>query len=168
MKFSEYLPQLFDYHYWATHRTLAAAEALTKEQFFQPQRNSYSSVHGLLVHMMGAEWIWLQRCQGSSPTAIPNTSQFPTLAALKERWTPLEAEMRAYIAGQTEENLEGEVHYTTTSGRPFHMARWQMMVHLANHGTHHRGELAEMFARMEVRHDEDDWNQFFLEQSGQR
>jgi uncharacterized damage-inducible protein DinB len=168
MKFSEYLSQLYDYHYWATHRVLAAAEALTKEQLHQPQRNDYSSIHGLLVHLMGAEWIWLQRAQGNSPTAIPSVSEFPTLEALKERWAALEAEMRAFIAAQTDESLGREVHYTTTSGKPFHMALWQMMVHAANHGTHHRGELAEMFARLGVAHEEDDLNQYFLMQSGQR
>jgi uncharacterized damage-inducible protein DinB len=41
------------------------------------------------------------------------------------------------------------------------------MGHLANHGTHHRGELAAMFALLEAAHPEEDWYLYFLGKSGQ-
>jgi uncharacterized damage-inducible protein DinB len=41
------------------------------------------------------------------------------------------------------------------------------MAHLANHGTHHRGELAAMFAMLAAPHPEDDWLIYLLSQSGQ-
>ena len=168
MNLLEYLQQLYDYHYWANKHILAAAEKLTDEQLHRQQGHSWGSVRGMLLHMTDAEWIWLQRWQGNSPKTFPDREDFQTLATIRKRWAELEAEMRAFLAGQTEQSLQREVTYTNTSGDTFRLILWQMMAHLANHGTHHRGELAAMLASMEVPHHEEDWLYYFLEKSGQR
>jgi hypothetical protein len=49
-----------------------------------------------------------------------------------------------------------------------HLFLWQMMAHVPNHNTHHRSELAAMFATMDVPHPEDETVQYFLIKSGQR
>jgi uncharacterized damage-inducible protein DinB len=118
--------------------------------------------------MLNAEWIWLRRWHSESPTAFPSPADFPTLAAIRERWANLEPEMRAFVAAQTPHSLQGEVTYTTTIGATYRLILWQMMVHVPNHGTHHRGELAAMFTAMDAPHPEEDWAHYFLEQSGQR
>jgi uncharacterized damage-inducible protein DinB len=167
MNLLEYLQQLYDYHYWAKNHILAAAQTLTDEQLHRPQGHSWGSVHGVLLHMTDAEWIWLQRWQGNSPKTFPDRQDFQTLAAIRQRWAELEAVMRAFLAEQTEQSLQREVSYTNTSGDSFRLILWQMMGHLANHGTHHRGELAAMFAIIGISHAEDDWLYYFLEKSGQ-
>src|SRR5436305_14364840 len=67
---------LFDYNAWANRRSLDAAEKLTGEQFTRQMGSSFSSVRDTLAHIYGAEWIWLERFQGHSPSALPNASQF--------------------------------------------------------------------------------------------
>jgi len=168
MDLPEYLQQLYDYHYWANHRILTAAEGLTEEQLHRQQGHSWGNIHGVLLHMMNAEWIWLQRWKGESPKAFFGPEDFPTLAALRERWDELEAEMRAFVADQTPQSLEREVTYTTTLGKTYCLLLWQMMVHVPNHGTHHRGELAAMFASMDALHPEEEVIHYALEKSGQR
>jgi uncharacterized damage-inducible protein DinB len=93
---------------------------------------------------------------------------FPGLADLTARWAGHEQEMRAFIAAQTPQSMLREVVYTTTLGQTYRLPLWQMMVHVANHGTHHRGELAAMFALLDMAHSEEDWLHYFLHQSGQR
>ena len=168
MDLPHYLEQLYDYHYWANGRILAAAEGLDEEQLHRQQGHSWGSVHGVLLHMMNAEWIWLRRWQGESPMAFPDVGDFPTLAALRERWAELEAEMRTFVAEQTAESLQREVSYTSTLGENYSLILWQMMAVVPNHATHHRGELAAMFAGMNVPHLEAEWAHYFLEMSGQR
>lgn len=160
-----YFQNLYDYHYWANHRYLDAAAGLSETQYLQPQGHSWGSVHGTLLHMMNAEWIWLSRWQGQSPREFPRPGDFPTLAALRERWAALEAELRGFVAAQTPESVLHEVAYTTTSGVPHRAILWQLMAHVPNHATHHRGELAAMFALLDASHPEEDMNKYFLEGS---
>ena len=61
--------QLYDYNRWADRRILAIASALANADFIRPMRNSFSSVRDTLAHILGAEWIYLERWQGRSPEA---------------------------------------------------------------------------------------------------
>jgi uncharacterized damage-inducible protein DinB len=168
MDLPEYLRQLYDYHYWANHRVLAAVEQLTPEQLHRQQAQSWGSVHGTLLHMTNAEWIWLRRWRGESPQVFPGPDTYPTKADLREHWANLESEMLAFVAAQTQSGLERVLTYTTTAGQTLNAILWQSMAHVPNHGTHHRAELAAMLAAMGVTHLEDDMNRYFLEKTGQR
>ena len=80
----------------------------------------------------------------------------------------VEKNMRGFIAEQTEESLQRSVTYTNPKGETFTLPLWQMMVQPPNHNTHHRGELAAMFALMNIAHPEEEIVQYFLVKSGQR
>jgi uncharacterized damage-inducible protein DinB len=167
MQFREYLQQLYDYNYWANKRYLAVAESLTEEQFFRRQGHSWDSVHGVLVHMMSSERMWPQRWRGETGTFL-DPNDFPTARAIREYWVDVERNMRDLIAAQTDQSLLGEITFTNPKGQTFTLPLWQMMVHVPNHNTHHRGELAAMFALMEIPHPEEEVVQYFLGKSGQR
>ncbi len=168
MNLKDYLSALYDYTYWANHRYFSVAEGLTDEQLRKTQGHSWGDVHAVLVHMMSSEWAWLQRWHGTSPKSHLNKDDFPTLASLKERWSGMEAEMRGFLEAQTEESLESVITYSNFAGETFHVPLWQMLMHVANHETHHRGELAAMFALMNVAHPEEEVIQYFLNLSGQK
>ena len=162
-----YLDLLFGYNYWANDRILTAAELLTEEQLFASHGHGWDSIHHTLVHMMNAEWIWLERWNGVSPESLPPFEDFPNLGAIQNRWGEIEGDLRAFIGQQTPESLFREVRYTNTGGQTLQVPLWQLIVHLANHGTHHRGELAAMLTILEIPHPENDWYYYFLIISGQ-
>ncbi len=162
-----YLKALFSYNRWANRRALVDARRLSPEQFTRDQGHSWGSIRDVLVHMMGAEWIWLERCQGRSPSALPDGAGFPDVDALEERWQAVHRDLVNHVQAQTDDSLQEVISYTTTGGRRFSLPRWQILVHVANHSTHHRGELAAMFALLDVPHQEEDWYYYFLKDSGQ-
>ena len=168
MTLPTYLTLLIDYHTWATERSLAEAAALSPAQYFQPQSHSWGSVHALLVHTFDAEWIWLRRCQGESPRVMPGADAYPDLPTLRAAWTEHLAALRRYLAALTPAELQAELSYTNTQGRPYRLARWQILVHLTNHATHHRGELAAMFTQLGAPHGEDDLLFYLLQVTGQK
>ncbi len=168
MKVHEYFRQVYDYTYWANHRSFLVAEGLSDEQLHKMQGHSWGDVHAMLVHMLSSEWVWLQRWNGTSPKGHLNKDDFPTLASLKERWVSQEADMYAFINRQTEDSLQADITYTNFSGETFTLPLWQMMMQPPNHETHHRGELAAMFALMNVPHPEEEAIQYFLNLSGQK
>jgi uncharacterized damage-inducible protein DinB len=167
MQLREYLEHLYDYNYWANKRYLAVAETLTEEQLFRQQGHSWDSVQAVFVHMMSSERMWPQRWRGEKATFL-DPKDFPTVASIREYWLEVEKNMRGFIAGQTEQSLSRDVTYTNPKGETFTLPLWQMVVQPPNHNTHHRGELAAMFALMDIPHPEEEVVQYFLIQSGQR
>ena len=167
MLLKDYLLQLYEYNYWANKRYLAVAETLDEEHFFRKQGHSWDSVHGVLVHMMSSERMWPQRWRGEKGTFL-DPKEFPTAASIREYWANVEKNLRAFLAEQTEESLQQNITYTNPKGETFTLPLWQMMVQPPNHNTHHRGELAAMFALMNIPHPEEEIVQYFLVKSGQR
>jgi uncharacterized damage-inducible protein DinB len=167
MQLKEYLEQLYEYNYWANKRYLAVAETLTEEQLFRKQGHSWDSVQAILVHMLNSERMWPQRWRGEQGTFLDFTS-FRTAASIREYWVEVEKNMRGFLAEQTEQALLREVTYTNPKGETYTLPLWQMVVQPPNHNTHHRGELAAMFALMNIPHPEEEVVQYFLIKSGQR
>ncbi|MBI3538153.1 MAG: DinB family protein, partial [Chloroflexi bacterium] len=140
----EYFQLLYDYNYWVNHLILATAEKVSAEQFAAKNSSSYGSVRGTLVHTLAAEWVWLTRWHGESPAALLKEELFPTLAALRARWSEEENKMRAFIARLSQKDLARVIAYKNTRGEPFAYPLWQMLAHVVNHGTQHRAEAAAM------------------------
>jgi uncharacterized damage-inducible protein DinB len=140
---------LYAYNEWATRRILNAAAKLTEEQFLAPRSLVFGSVRGTLVHAYGAEWIWRRRCQeGTSPSGLPAETLFPTFADLRAAWEEEQAAMGTFVAGLTEEQIDGEMLYTTTEGKSMRAPLWQLLLHVVNHGTQHRAEVAQVLTEL--------------------
>ena len=168
MELKPYLEHLYDYNYWANERYLTVAETLTEEQLFRKQGYSWESVHAVFLHMMNSENWWLQRWNGIHTRPAFTREEFPTLASTRDHWRGLESDVRSHVASQTDESLLRVVAYRNPIGETLSLPLWNMMVHLPNHNTHHRGELAAMFALMNVPHPEEEVIQYFLNLSGQK
>jgi uncharacterized damage-inducible protein DinB len=168
MDLKEYITQVYEYSYWANQRYLKVAESLNRDQLNKPQGHSWGDVHSVLLHMLSSETVWLKRWNGEAPTHHLDPAGYPTVAAVKSAWAQAEADMRAFIGSQTEQSLQAIVAYSNFAGEKFRVPLWQMLMHVANHETHHRGELAAMFAVMQVPHPEDEVIQYFLSVSGQK
>lgn len=167
MDMNAYFLEIYEYNYWANEAVLAVAESLNPDQFTGQVGPSWSSVRNMLVHIMGAEWIWLSRWQGISPQTMLRGENFQDTRAIRERWQQIEANLRAFLRSLSADQLSEEVPYTTTGGRSYSLKLWQLLAHVANHGSHHRGELADMFTLLNVSHPQDDMNAYFLQASGQ-
>jgi uncharacterized damage-inducible protein DinB len=168
MQVKDYIQHAYDYAYWANRRYIAVAEGMPEKKLLKQQGHSWGSVLSVLLHMLSSETVWLRRWQGDSPSRHLDPNDYPTLTAVKEKWVAVEREMRQFINLQTEEDLGREITYTNFSGQQFHVPLWQVLMHVPNHETHHRGELAAMFAAMNVPHPEEEVIQYFLDLSGQK
>ena len=77
------LERLYDYGYWANKKLLAVVAQLTPEQFTQTVAGSYGSVRNTLVHILSAEWGWLDRCGGCTELAAQVHGRGTSSAAQK-------------------------------------------------------------------------------------
>ena len=139
------LVTLYKYNDWANERILAAASKLTPEQFLAGTNLSWGSVRDVLVHILGAEWIWRMRLQhGAAPTELLHAVDFPTYDSVVERWRAEQGELGAYVAGLRDDEVNRPVLYRNTKGRAFEGVLWQILAHVINHGTQHRAEVAHV------------------------
>jgi uncharacterized damage-inducible protein DinB len=146
---------LFDYTEWANGLALDAATKLSDEDLRRDFNISHGSIFGTLVHMAGAEWIWLERWHGRSPAgkeawSIWNTESCPDLATLDVRWRELIERRTAFVSELDETRLSAELPFILLSGDPNSMPLVSQMQHVANHATLHRGQVVGMIRQLGI------------------
>jgi len=146
---------LFDYTEWANALALDAATKLSEEDLFRDFSISHRSILGTLVHMAGAEWIWLERWHGNSPTgaeawSIWSTESCPDLTTLDTRWRELVERRTAFTDNLDEARLSAELAFTLLNGDPNSMRLVDQMQHVANHATLHRGQVVGMIRQLGI------------------
>jgi len=104
---------LFDYMYWANSRLLEAAAALPRDQFVEPGTVTTRDLRATLVHELDVEWSWRLALQGTSSEefdALPDLrpEDYADVAALREHWVRDEADMRAWLAQMTDDQLAAD------------------------------------------------------------
>ncbi len=156
---------LFKYNAWADRRVLEAASALTPEQYTRQMGSSFSSVRDTLAHIYGVEWLWLERFQGRSPSAIPDDATFADIANLKASWAAFEPKLLNFVRGLTQEGLDGVMEYKTMKFGQYRNPLWQSMLHLVNHGTYHRGQITTMLRQLGAQPILTDLMHFYREQA---
>jgi uncharacterized damage-inducible protein DinB len=147
------IQQLLSYTEWANDLAMAAAAGVNDEGLRRDVGISHKSIFGTLVHMAGAEWIWLERWHGHSPTKAEAWSRWSTeacndLVTLKERWTELVNQRTRYVSQLDESTLAGELAFKLLSGDPSSMPLINQMQHVVNHATMHRGQVVGMIRQL--------------------
>jgi uncharacterized damage-inducible protein DinB len=143
----EHLQAMFDYVRWSDQQMLAASRTVNDEGYFKEQQISLGSIHKLLVHCMAAQWIWLSRWRGESPTRLENQDDYPTRDALMQRWPLVHSAMTDFLGTQTPKSLARDVQYRNTRGELFSLPLADLMLHVIDHGTYHRGQINTMIKR---------------------
>lgn len=139
---------LHRYHRWAHGLTLATVGTLSAEEQTRDLKSSFPSLVATLVHVLSAEWIWLQRWNGVSPTSWPEMPSLKTFAEVEVRWGDIEAEQTAYIESRSEQQLATRIAYRSLKGDPYEDSLADMIQHVVNHGTYHRGQIATMLRQL--------------------
>lgn len=155
---------LYAYNSWANHRVLDACAPLETAKLTQNLHSSFASLRDTLRHIMLAEWLWLERWLGRSP-GFP-ADEFPDLASIRSRWQKIEADLNAFIQKLSAADLERIVEYKNTKGHPFSNPMRQMLQHLVNHGTYHRGQITTMLRQLGATPVTTDLIAFYREHAG--
>ena len=148
MTFAE-LKTLLDYHYWARDRLLEAVEALTTEELTRDMGSSFRSVRDTLVHLCQVEWIWHARWTGTSPTGPQHLpEQYADVSSIRRLWSEQEREVRSFVDRLGDQGIARVIDYRNMAGQPARSAYWQMVQHMVNHGSYHRGQVTTMMRQM--------------------
>lgn len=147
------IDDLFAYTVWANALVLDAAAALSDAELRADRGISHHSILGTLAHMAAAEWIWLERWQGRSPTG-PHVweawqqDRWRSLADLRDRWERIAEERRALVARLPESELQATRTFRRVDGTEDAQPVIAQMQHAVNHATLHRGQVVGMLRQL--------------------
>jgi uncharacterized damage-inducible protein DinB len=158
---------LYAYNRWANERMFGALAKLSEQQFTERAQSSFPSIRDTVFHIVAAEWLWLKRWQGTSPRStlpdpdlspatwstlspggIPGIKELATPPALKSFADSIEQERGEFLRGLNEEVLQAPLRFSDMAGTPYAEPLVQLMEHLVNHGTYHRGQVTTMLRQL--------------------
>jgi uncharacterized damage-inducible protein DinB len=142
------LGRLIDYTEWANHRVVRLAATLSVDDFRRDLGSSHGGVRGTLAHMLGAEWIWLERWKGVSPLKGVDEGEFPDVLALRSRWKAIEQHRRSWFQNLDEGAVSKTIKYQNLKGKSFKAPLWQLLQHVCNHSTYHRGQVVALLRQL--------------------
>jgi len=143
-----YFEQLYAYNSWATHRAFDAAQSLSPEQLERDLGNSFASLKATFTHLVGAEWIWLERWQGRWPAELPQVAEFSDFEALRQKLEEVRSERERWLSVLREDDLSKDLRYRNLRGQFYSYPLWQQLAHVVNHSTYHRGQVATMLRQL--------------------
>jgi uncharacterized damage-inducible protein DinB len=129
----------WEYNVWASARLLAAVSQLSPQDLTKDFGTADRSVAGTLVHIFRSERIWLARLDREFQAA-PNTSEDEELRSLQAQWPTLHERWREYLAGEIDTSQI--MTYKDLKGNQWSQPFWQLLLHIVNHGSHHRGQVS--------------------------
>jgi uncharacterized damage-inducible protein DinB len=141
---------LYEFNAWANRRMLGAVAAVKQEEFLRPMGSSFGSLRDTMAHIYGAEWVWLERFQGRSPSSLPDITQFSDVPSLREKWTEHEVRLLGFVGKLTQEDLDRVMEYKTLKFGLYTNPLWQSMQHLVNHGSYHRGQVTTLLRQLDA------------------
>ena len=142
-----------EYNEWMNAKLYDAAERVPQEELARDRGAFFGSIIGTLNHLVVTDTIWLKRfaAHPSNPKALDpvralpqptalNEIVFTDLARLSQRRNAIDAAIKAWAAALTQADLDHVLHYANTKGVKSQKRFSNLVMHLFNHQTHHRGQ----------------------------
>jgi len=129
------------YNAWANARLFRVAGALADELYRKEVGAYFESLHGTLNHLLVADRIWMRRLTGvGNHSNKLNAIVFNELSPLHAARTEEDSRIISFVQGLAEPDFEETLDYRMLNGAPQRQRRREILAHLFNHQTHHRGQ----------------------------
>lgn len=132
------------YSGWASRKVMEAAGKLTPEQQTHPMGVSHQSILGTLGHIYLADRIWCSRVIDPSLPRLTESS--PEL--LQNDWPQIQAKWESWADALEDSGLNGAATYQAMDGASYRTPVWQVVLHVVNHATLHRGQVVGMLRQL--------------------
>ena len=136
--------QLYAFDQWSNERLWLAVLDLSEDQLNADMSNGIGGIQRTLLHMVNGAWTWRIRWEGGMPAQALRAEDFPTLQSVRSRWQEEEEERQCFLETLQDSDLDRELRYMRPSapGQMTTMLLWTSMLHVINHQTQHRSEIA--------------------------
>ena len=122
---------------------------LPEEMQQQKIISSFPSIELTLLHLMNVESIWWQRMKLVENIHIIEASTF-TVTQISQKILDASTQWKEWVDKSTTAAFEHEFVYRNSKKEQFKQPVFQMLLHLFNHQTYHRGQIVTMFKQLGV------------------
>jgi uncharacterized damage-inducible protein DinB len=146
------------YSAWASGKLVEAVRAVSNADLEKPVGISHSSLLGTLAHILWADWLWFTR------VVEPMEKPGQTREALEMVWPGLQDKWVGWAERASEAEINRVVEYVSIlDGKLARTPAWQIILHVVNHGTLHRGQAMGMLRQMGIAPPHTDLMNFYRE-----
>ena len=138
---------LFDHNYWALDRILVAAASLRDEELTADAGMPHGSLWATLFHAVGAEWLWIERCEGRSPGSFLPEPGSHNRETMRQLWESQRAIVHSLLDTLDQTALSRVINYTTLRGGSRSNLLGHILLHVATHTAQHRTEAAQILTQ---------------------
>ncbi len=153
---------LHAYNAWANNRIFENVENLPAEQYLKDMKSSHGGIHGTLVHLVGAEKVWLERFTGNVQPFL-KAVEIPNAAELKKIWEKTGFDTAKWLGMMSDKKLNEIFEMKTLKGDVYRHVYWQAFQHVVNHSSYHRGQIITMLRQIDAKPVSTDLIQFYRE-----
>ena len=146
----ELLKQMAVYNVWAHKKIMDAVLSIPVEKQKAEMPSSFSNLEKTILHMWDAESIWWQRMKLHERLMIPSENFKGTTVEAVNGLLSQSALWEAWVNNVSDNMLEHVFEFRNKKGDQIKMPIWQMLTHVFNHGTYHRGQLVTMMRELGV------------------
>ena len=140
------LKQHLAYSAWASERLVEAAAKLSEAELTRDFGTADKSVLGTLVHVFAADRVWLARVRGNVPARFIDVDRDMKMSVLETDWPAVLAGWQEYL--DTATDMNAPIAYKDLKGNSYTTPLWQIVLHVVNHATHHRGQASGFLRTM--------------------
>ncbi len=146
----ELLKQYAAYNIWASQRIFEVIIALPEEKQMAEVPSSFNSLFKTVLHMLDAENIWWQRMKMNERITVPSENFTGSMKELSDTLLQQSRLWEDWVSNASDLSLEHVFQYYNNKTEHFKMPVYQMLHHVFNHGTYHRGQLVNMLRQLGV------------------
>lgn len=137
---------LYGYNRWATWQMIEQSALLSPEEFSFPDDTPFGSIRNELVHLFDAQWGWIDICNSSLrgvPRSVPDLipADYLDVESVRLLWERVECATDQFLSDLSNSDLERVIDPQFDWGDAS-APLWVTLMHLVNHGTQHRSEIA--------------------------
>ena len=136
----EHFERFARYNRWANRRLYGAAELLSETKLWEDRKAFFGSLMGTLNHLLVGDRLWLGRLTGSTVELKLDQVLHRDLPSLRQSRQTEDERLLAFVGSLEEQDITAPFAYKTTKGEPFTQPLDQVLTHVFNHQTHHRGQ----------------------------
>ncbi len=138
------LQQYSAYNLWANKILLEKAAQIPKEILYKDMGSSFGSIYKTFVHLMEVESIWWQRLRLEEHVQLPEKDPDENFDELSKKLLALSKQWNDWVIEANEKNITHVFGYQNSKKEFFKQPVYEMLLHLFNHQTFHRGQVITM------------------------
>ena len=140
------------YNAWANKLIFDAVAALPEGEATKERKSLFKNMVHTLNHNYVIDRIWQAHLEGREHGyAARNTPDHPPLAELRREQQTVDEWYIAWSDALADAALEERVSFTLIGGKPGEMTRGEILLHVVNHTSYHRGFVADLFYQVSAR-----------------